>query len=110
MEVKHKDCFIPRIVEHYGLAAVARHFREVAEFLNLYSRWRGINRFPGLVMTVDLLADHPAMVGRPIALPALAGLRAWLAPRPAWAIRHSPPRSPGPATPTWRPPSPGARP
>lgn len=79
MEVKHKDCFIPRIVEHYGLAAVARHFREVAEFLNLYSRWRGINRFPGLVMAVDLLADHPAMVGRPIALPALAGLRAWLA-------------------------------
>ncbi len=24
--------------------------REVAEFLNLYSKWRGINRFPGLVL------------------------------------------------------------
>ena len=79
MEVKHKDCFIPRIVEFYRLAAVARHAREVAEFLNLYSRWRGINRFPGLVMTLDLLADHPAIRRRGIALPPVAGLRAWLA-------------------------------
>ncbi len=79
MEVKHKDCFIPRIVEHYRLAAVARHAREVAEFLNLYSKWRGINRFPGLVMTLDLLAEHPAIVRRGFALPPMAGLRDWLA-------------------------------
>ena len=79
MEVKHKDCFIPRIVEHYRLASVARHAREVAEFLNLYSKWRGINRFPGLVMTLDLLAEHPAIVRRGVALPPLTGLRSWLA-------------------------------
>lgn len=79
MEVKHKDCFIPRIVEFYRLAAVARNVREVAEFLNLYSKWRGINRFPGLVMTLDLLAEHPAIGRRDVALPPLTGLRSWLA-------------------------------
>jgi len=45
MEVKHKECFIPTsssITAGLGL----RMAREAAEFLNLYSRWRGVNRFP----------------------------------------------------------------
>ncbi len=79
MEVKHKDCFIPQIVGHYRLAAVARYAREVAEFLNLYSKWRGTNRFPGLVLTIDLLAGRPEVARRGVELPALAGLRGWLA-------------------------------
>lgn len=79
MEVKHKECFIPNIVRFYGLAAVSRLAREVAEFLNLYSKWRGINRFPGLVMTLDLLAGRPEIARRSAHLPPAAGLRAWLA-------------------------------
>ncbi len=79
MEVKHKDCFIPNIVGHYGLAAVARYAREVAEFLNLYSKWRGINRFPGLVMTLEVLATRPEVIRRGLTLPALTGLKDWLA-------------------------------
>jgi len=55
MEVKHKECFIPNIVRFYNLAAVSKYAREAAEFVNLYSQWRGINRFPGLIMTLDLL-------------------------------------------------------
>jgi phosphoglycolate phosphatase-like HAD superfamily hydrolase len=78
MEVKHKECFIPNIVQYYGLASLCRATREVAEFLNLYSRWRGTNRFPGLALTLDLLADRPEVVRRGIKLPALAGLREWL--------------------------------
>jgi phosphoglycolate phosphatase-like HAD superfamily hydrolase len=79
MEVKHKDCFIPNIVQYYRLAAISKYAREVAEFLNLYSRWRGINRFPGLVMTMDLLAERPEVMRRHARLPDLASLREWIA-------------------------------
>jgi phosphoglycolate phosphatase-like HAD superfamily hydrolase len=78
MEVKHKECFIPNIIQYFGLASVSRLAREVAEFLNLYSRWRGTNRFPGLTLTLDLLADRPQVARRGARLPRLAGLRDWL--------------------------------
>jgi len=78
MEVKHKECFIPNIVQFYGLAALCRATREVAEFLNLYSKWRGTNRFPGLTLTIDVLADRPEVIRRGIKLPPLTGLREWL--------------------------------
>jgi phosphoglycolate phosphatase-like HAD superfamily hydrolase len=78
MEVKHKECFIPNIVRFYRLASISKYARETAEFLNLYSKWRGINRFPGLVMTMDLLAARPEVIRRRPPLPALAGLRGWI--------------------------------
>src|SRR5262245_52336604 len=75
MEVKHKECFIPNIVRFYGLAAVSKYAREVAEFINLYSQWRGVNRFPGLVMVLDLLRDRPEVVRRHIDVPTLPKTR-----------------------------------
>ena len=78
MEVKHKECFIPRIIEFYRMASVSRLTREVAEFLNLYSRWRGINRFPGLTLALDFLAERPEVARRGVRLPPLTGLREWL--------------------------------
>ena len=78
MEVKHKECFIPNIIRHYGLASLCRATREVAEFLNLYSRWRGVNRFPGLALTLDLLLERPEVARRGVTLPTIDGLRAWL--------------------------------
>jgi phosphoglycolate phosphatase-like HAD superfamily hydrolase len=78
MEVKHKECFIPNIIKHYELAAISKYVREAAEFINLYSQWRGINRFPGLVLTIDLLAERPEVLRRRPRLPALVGLRQWL--------------------------------
>ena len=79
MEVKHKECFIPNIIKHYGLAAISKYVRESAEFVNVYSKWRGVNRFPGLVLTIDLLAERPEVIRRRPRLPALLGLRDWLA-------------------------------
>ncbi len=79
MEVKHKECFIPNIIRHLGLASVSRLAREVAEFLNLYSKWRGTNRFPGLILTLDMLAERPEVARRGARLPRLEGLRDWLA-------------------------------
>ena len=58
MELKHKECFIPNMINTYGLQGVSKYAREVAEFVNLYSKSRGINRFPGLVETLERLAQR----------------------------------------------------
>lgn len=78
MEVKHKECFIPNIIKYYGLAAIAKYARETAEFVNLYSKHRGINRFPGLVLTLDLLSERAEVLRRRPHIPALSGLRDWI--------------------------------
>ena len=78
MDVKHKECFIPNIIQFYGLAAVSKYAREAAEFVNLYSQWRGINRFPALTMSFDLLAERPEVARRGFVIPGLNGLRDWI--------------------------------
>ena len=78
MGVKHKDCFIPMFIEHFGLGPIADHAREAAEFANLLSKWRGINRFHGYLMTLELLAEHPEVIRLGFKVPAAAGLKAWL--------------------------------
>ena len=75
MELKHKECFIPNIIKHYGLQSVSKYVREVAEFVNLYSNQRGINRFPGLVATHDLLAERPEVTRRGVPLRDMEPLR-----------------------------------
>jgi phosphoglycolate phosphatase-like HAD superfamily hydrolase len=79
MEVKHKECFIPNIIKHYRLAAIAKYVREAAEFINLYSCHRGVNRFPGLALTMDLVQARPEVLRRRPHIPALEGLRGWIA-------------------------------
>ncbi|AMV39428.1 HAD family hydrolase [Planctomyces sp. SH-PL62] len=78
MEVKHKECFIPNIINSYDLAAISKYVREAAEFVNLYSQWRGINRFPALVMAFDLVMNRPEVVARRFRVPALKGVREWI--------------------------------
>jgi phosphoglycolate phosphatase-like HAD superfamily hydrolase len=78
MEVKHKECFIPNMIQHYRLAAICKHARETFEWVNLYSKWRGTNRFPGLTLTMDFLAERPSVLRRHPRLPALTGLRDWI--------------------------------
>lgn len=78
MEVKHKECFIPNIIRSYNLAAISKYAREAAEFVNLYSHWRGINRFPALVRAFDLLVERPEVLRRHHPIPALRGVREWM--------------------------------
>jgi phosphoglycolate phosphatase-like HAD superfamily hydrolase len=78
MEVKHKECFIPNIINSWDLQAVSRFARDAAEFVNLYSQWRGINRFPALLMTFDLLSDWPEPVQRGYVAPQVDSLREWV--------------------------------
>ncbi|MFH1212475.1 MAG: HAD family hydrolase [Candidatus Neomarinimicrobiota bacterium] len=79
MELKHKECFIPNIINSWNLQAVSKYARAAAEFVNLYSKWRGINRFPGLVMVFDLLKEWPQVQARQVTLPVAQSLRDWIA-------------------------------
>ncbi|MDD5687242.1 MAG: HAD hydrolase-like protein [Elusimicrobia bacterium] len=78
MEIKHKECFIPNIINEWDLQAVSKYAREAAEFVNLYSKWRGINRFPALVMVFDLLKEREEVKRRGIKLPQVDSLRKWM--------------------------------
>jgi hypothetical protein len=57
MEIKHKECFAPNIIKYWDLQAVSKYARAAAEFVNLYSKYRGINRFPALMKVFELLRD-----------------------------------------------------
>jgi len=79
MEIKHKECFIPNIIEYWELQSVSKYAREAAEFVNLYSRWRGENRFPALVRVFDLLAEREEVRRRKAKIPEAKSLRDWIA-------------------------------
>ena len=79
MEIKQKECFIPNTVRHWGLQAVSKYVRAAEEFVNLYSKWRGANRFPALLKVFDLLADWPEAMRRNPVIPDVTSLREWVA-------------------------------
>lgn len=79
MEIKHKECFAPNIIKHWGLQPVSKYAREAAEFVNLYSKWRGINRWPALVMVFDLLRERSEVQARSVVPPDAPQIRAFIA-------------------------------
>lgn len=79
MERKHRKCFTPATIECWGLEPIREAVVEVAEKVNLRSDRRGINRFPGLVLSFDLLANHPAVLAAGFPLPDIGPLRALVA-------------------------------
>jgi phosphoglycolate phosphatase-like HAD superfamily hydrolase len=78
MEIKHKECFIPNFIKHFGLQSVSKYARETAEFVNLYSKWRGANRFISYLVTLDLLKDRPEVMALNAKIPQILGLRNWV--------------------------------
>ncbi len=78
MEVKHKECFTPNTIKHWDLQPVSKYAREAAEFVNLYSKWRGINRWPALVMVFDLLREREEVIRRHVSIPMANALRAFI--------------------------------
>jgi phosphoglycolate phosphatase-like HAD superfamily hydrolase len=79
MEVKHKECFIPNTIKHWDLQSVSKYAREAAEFVNLYSKWRGINRWPALVMVFDLLREREEVQARGVTPPEAPRIREFIA-------------------------------
>jgi len=78
MEVKHKECFCPNTIKYWGLQPVSKYAREAAEFVNLYSKWRGINRWPALVMVFDLLRERPEVIARNVEIFQAAKIREFI--------------------------------
>ena len=78
MEIKHKECFAPNIIKHWGLQAVSKYAREAAEFVNLYSAWRGINRWPALMMVFDLLRERQEVQHRNADVPDTPKIREFI--------------------------------
>jgi phosphoglycolate phosphatase-like HAD superfamily hydrolase len=78
MELKHKECFIPAFINHYELQGISKYAREAAEFVNLYSKSRGANRFPALVEQLDWLRRRPEVKARGIPVTRPEGLIRWV--------------------------------
>ncbi len=79
MELKHKECFTPTIVKVWGLQAVSKFTRETCEFVNLYSRTRGLNRWIALTRVFDLLRERPEVIARNAKVPQGDKLKEFIA-------------------------------
>ncbi len=77
MEIKHKECFIPNFINSYELQAISKFAREAFEFVNLYSKSRGVNRFPALVETLEWLKKRPDVAARGLKITIPESLAKW---------------------------------
>lgn len=77
MTFKHINCFTPEIIRFWRLEPIQPLVEQTEQFVNLYSTWRGLNRFPALLMVLDLLRDRPEVAGAGVDIPAMADLRAF---------------------------------
>jgi len=78
MELKHKECFVPNHIKHWDLQGVSKYAREAAEFVNLYSKSRGINRFPALVEVLQWLQKRPEVKARGVKIDIPRSLLNWI--------------------------------
>ncbi len=78
MEVKQKEFFIPDALKYFNLYPVSKLVRETWEFVNLYSIYRGRNRFISIVKVFELLEERKEIIGSGIKLPRLESLKQWI--------------------------------
>jgi phosphoglycolate phosphatase-like HAD superfamily hydrolase len=78
MELKHKECFIPPFISQYELQAVSKYARQTWEFVNLYSKSRGTNRFLALLETLDWLRQRPEVKARGLTITIPQPLANWV--------------------------------
>jgi len=79
MEIKHKECFCPSYINYFGLQAVSKYARDAWDFANLYSCWRGVNRFLVLLKSLELLSDRKEVLEREFVTPELKELKEYVA-------------------------------
>jgi phosphoglycolate phosphatase-like HAD superfamily hydrolase len=77
MEIKQKECFCPDFIQYYGLQKISKYARETWEFVNLYSKTRGVNRFLAVLETFRLLGQRPEVHARGMKLPDMTELEKW---------------------------------
>ncbi len=77
MTFKHIRCFTPEIIRFWRLEKITPLVEQTEQFVNLYSTWRGLNRFPALLMVLDLLRDRPEVGAAGVTIPPMTDLRAF---------------------------------
>ncbi len=77
MEIKQKECFCPNVIKYFELQKISKYARETWEFVNLYSKSRGINRFLAFLEAIQLLKDRPEVEARGMILPDTSSLLKW---------------------------------
>lgn len=78
MDFKHNECFAPAVINVFDLQPYAKYAREVWSFVNLYSKTRGLNRFPALVRFFELMDERPEVKKRGFHQPDLTDLKEWI--------------------------------
>ena len=78
MEVKQKEFFIPNALKYFDLFAVSKILRETWEFVNLYSIYRGGNRFTSIIKVFELLSERKEIREYGYRLPDLSSLKRWV--------------------------------
>lgn len=82
MEIKHKECFCPAMIKHWGLQPISKYARMAWEFENLYSKDRGLSRFITLYRSIELLKDWDAVREYDFEFPDTGALGRWLREAP----------------------------
>jgi phosphoglycolate phosphatase-like HAD superfamily hydrolase len=77
MEIKQKECFCPNFIKFWGFQPVATAARQTWEFVNLYSRHRGTNRFLAVIETIQLLSERREVRARNFQMPDISALIEW---------------------------------
>lgn len=78
MEIKQKECFCPSFVDNYDMQGAATAARQTLEFVNLYSKTRGVNRFLAVSRVIELLSERHEVAARNINVPSVEGLKDWI--------------------------------
>jgi len=79
METKQKECFCPNFVRAYNLECVSKYARESVEFVNLYSKDRGCNRWHAVIKALDLTRERPEVLARGVKVPPYDEIRKFVA-------------------------------
>jgi len=78
MEVKQKEFFIPNALKYFDLYPISKVLRETWEFVNLYSIYRGGNRFTSIIKVFELLSQRQEISENKYILPDLSSLKRWV--------------------------------
>lgn len=78
MEVKQKEFFIPLALKYFDLYGISKLLRETWEFVNLYSVYRGGNRFTSIIKVFELLKERQDIRNGIYDLPDMQPLIEWV--------------------------------
>jgi phosphoglycolate phosphatase-like HAD superfamily hydrolase len=78
MEVKQKEFFIPNALKYFDLFEISKILQETWEFVNLYSIYRGGNRFTSIIKVFELLYKRKEIRDIGFKLVNLSSLKEWV--------------------------------